>query len=153
MKEIRQLNLNELLDLDELPIEAKKTALGDDVRVFRDNLEKLKSDPFFLDSDGNEVESDVKFDPGLNKRFDNYDADQSSGGYAHRGKFGFSAGKRNTMNTSSFKSSLSRRFTNAAASTFSGKNDTYASNRKQKGIFHVFLDQHIYQGLIFLEKF
>jgi hypothetical protein len=74
--EIRRINLEELSEMSELPIESKTAA---ESSSYQKSLEKLKKDAFFLDSDGNEIESGTKFDPGLDNRLhEDYSADYSN---------------------------------------------------------------------------
>lgn len=101
--EIRQLNLEEYEDMGEIPVEAKEKEENDDSNNRGGGSKTLKYDAFFLDQNGNEVESSTRFDPGL-------DFDENEQPYS---RFGRSQGagnyweKRDYMANSSFKTSLS----------------------------------------------
>lgn len=92
--EIRQINLDECQDLAELPIDTKSNEIEIENEPTAKN--KLKNDAFFLDADGNEIESRFKFDPGLDRTDD-------GDGF---NRFGFRS-QREFRQNSSFKSSLS----------------------------------------------
>lgn len=105
--EIRQLNLDELKDLAELPIENKSADSNgpEDTNVELAAKKKLKNDAFFLDSNGNEIVSSSRFDPGLNQPLEDqesyrYGARREAHSNYVRAKRDFSGAK------SSFRSSL-----------------------------------------------
>ena len=109
--EIKQLNLEEMNDLSEIPISNKEAAMSDDEEKFREengemNIVPISSDPFFLDKNGREV---------YNPRFDyNLRESDTRSSYKYNSRFNdrFNdnketfRNKRDSLN-SSFKTSLS----------------------------------------------
>lgn len=112
--EIRQFNLDEIKDFNEIPIDRKTT---DKDEAFSKTI-KATEDSFFLDADGNEIEDngdnsmvydESNFRPRRTNMYRrDFDDNQLSYSSYDRYKNNDFINKRNSLRDSSFKSSLSR---------------------------------------------
>lgn len=124
--EIRQINLDELKDMSELPIEAKLTS--DETNSDVNKKKMMKNDAFFLDSNGNEVQSSTRFDPGLDQAPMDDESYYYSGGRRNwNNQTNYSQARRDYGASSSFKSSL-----DAKSNSYS--NGNYRNYNKQEHV-------------------
>jgi hypothetical protein len=129
--EIKQLNLDQLKDTDEIPIESKQELVDEEAEKnmteHQDDLTtiKLSEDPFFLDSSGNEInnpriehENSRYYERSkmFNRTYNELDNDNLMS-YSSYDRYN---SKKRDMYQSSFKTSLSD---NRTRSNYHGNND------------------------------
>jgi hypothetical protein len=110
--EIKQLNLDEIQDFEEIPIESKQSVAengghdGDEQRKSTKvaRTVKVEQDPFFLDKDGREIEGNNEYTNNRYNRYNNTDEDNFNENYDDKRNFN---NKKFMFQNSSFKNSLS----------------------------------------------
>ena len=126
---IKQLNLDEIKELSEIPIEARRHSEHEDSEDENEekttpvNTETIKigADPFFLDQNGNEIEGDAPLGVQRYQDYGYQDRDYQSRDYQNRDRF-----------RSSFKSSLNR--DHRAEPSYNSR--SYSRNESSQRPFH-----------------
>jgi hypothetical protein len=132
--EIKQLNLDELNDLSEIPISNKEAAaISDDEENFREenggmNIVPISSDPFFLDKNGREIYNS-SFDYNLRETDTRSSFKYNNNRFNDNNKETF-RNKRDSLN-SSYKTSLSSSIPPNQSSSFSNRSRNYNENRNR----------------------
>lgn len=147
--EIRQINLDELKDMSELPIEAKTSADHASNSDVNNNKKKMmKNDAFFLDSNGNEVHSSTRFDPGLDQAQMDDESYYYGGGRRNwNNQTNYSQARRDYGASSSFKSSLDANKSSSYSNNYRNYNNKQ-ENVNNRGFSAFFFILDILNGIL-----